>query len=84
MAAHKDQAVSYVVLRPDLDTTLARAKERIGDELKDVQAITGLYGAFAQLGELEDHVIDTSDLDPAQAAIEVRRGLDSGGYRPIS
>ncbi|MEV4313718.1 AAA family ATPase [Actinocrispum sp. NPDC049592] len=66
--------LSYVVLRPDLETTLTRARERAGRELKDVAAITGLYGAFAQLGELEDYVIDTRDLDVEQTAAEVRRG----------
>ncbi len=66
--------LSYVVLRPDLETTLTRAKERAGRELKDVEAITGLFGAFARLGELEDHVLDTRDLDVEQTAAEVRRG----------
>jgi hypothetical protein len=33
-AEHDHLAMSYVVLRPDLDTTLSRAKERVG-ELKD-------------------------------------------------
>jgi cytidylate kinase len=74
-------AVSYVVLRPDLDTTLSRAKERVGDELKNVDAITGLHAAFAQLGELEDHAIDTGGLDAEQTTAEVRRALASGEYR---
>ncbi|WP_428982965.1 AAA family ATPase [Phytohabitans maris] len=39
--------VSYVVLRPDLDTTLSRTKQRMGHELEDVGAITGLHSAFA-------------------------------------
>src|SRR5215469_15334380 len=54
--AERDQlTMSYVVLRPDLDTTLARAKERLGTELRDVDAITGLHRAFADLGALEHH-----------------------------
>ena len=72
--------MSYVVLRPDLDTTLSRAKQRVG-ELKDVDAITGLHGAFERLGDLEDHAIDTGDLDAEQTAVEVRRVLASGKYR---
>jgi cytidylate kinase len=74
-------AVSYVVLRPDLGTTLSRAEARGGHELKDVDAITGLHAAFAQLGDLERHAIDTGDLDEAQTTTEVRRVLASGQYR---
>jgi len=73
--------LSYVVLRPDLDTTLARARERNGHELKDVDAITGLYRAFAQLGDLERHAIDTGDLDAEQTRAEVQRILASGNFR---
>jgi cytidylate kinase len=81
-AAEQDRlAMSYVVLRPDLDTTLSRAKERMGDELKDVDAITGLHAAFADLGDLETHAIDTGDQDAEQTAAEVRRVLASGEHR---
>jgi cytidylate kinase len=74
--------VSYVVLRPDLGTTLARARERAGkDELKDVDAITGLHQAFAHLGDLERHAIDTKDLNAVQTTAEVRRLLASGSHR---
>ncbi|KJK34992.1 hypothetical protein UK23_43215 [Lentzea aerocolonigenes] len=73
--------VSYVVLRPNLDVTLSRARQRAGDELKNVDAITGLHGAFAQLGELEGHAIDTGGLDAEQTAAEVRRVLTAGGHR---
>jgi cytidylate kinase len=81
MAARDRLSVSYVVLRPDLDTTLARARERAGDELRDVDAITGLHGAFTRLGELEGHAVDTGDLDAVQTAAEVRRVLESGRCR---
>ncbi|MFI5912504.1 hypothetical protein [Dactylosporangium sp. NPDC051541] len=74
-------AVSYIVLRPDLETTLARARERAGRELRDVGPITGLYGAFAQLGEeLEAHVIDTSGLSAEQTCAVVRRALAAGEF----
>lgn len=80
-AADEQWTLSYVVLRPDLETTLSRAQARATGELKDVDAITGLYGAFADLGDLEPHVIDTTHLDPAQAAAEVRQAVASGAYR---
>jgi gluconate kinase len=69
--------MSYVVLRPDLTTTLAPATTRTGHELKD----TGLHAAFAQLGDLEGHAIDTAGLDAAQTAAAVQRAVMSGGYR---
>jgi cytidylate kinase len=81
-AAERDRlTMSYVVLRPDLETTLSRARERVGDELKDLAAITGLHAAFTRLDELEGHAIDTGDLDAEQTAAEVRRVLASGDYR---
>ncbi|HSK34539.1 MAG TPA: AAA family ATPase [Propionicimonas sp.] len=73
--------VTYIVLRPDLDTTLARARERVGDELKDPAAITGLHGAFETLGDLEHHALDTGHLDARQTSVEVRRAVASGAYR---
>ncbi|MEU8235311.1 AAA family ATPase [Actinoplanes sp. NPDC048967] len=80
LAGREQPKVSYVVLRPDLTTTLARATARAGHELKDIDAITGLHAAFAQLGNLEDHAIDTSDLDAAQTAAAIRRAVASGEY----
>ncbi|UGT68830.1 ATP-binding protein [Nocardia gipuzkoensis] len=81
-AADRDGlTLSYVVLRPDLDTTLSRARQRAEHELKDVEAITGLYAAFERLADLEDHAIDTGQLDAVQTAAEVRRVLASGEYR---
>ncbi|WP_370949541.1 AAA family ATPase [Amycolatopsis sp. cg5] len=73
--------LAYVVLRPSLATTLARAEERVGDELKDVDAITGLHGAFADLGVLEAHALDTGHLDATQTATEIRRLLAAGSHR---
>jgi cytidylate kinase len=81
VAERERLAVSYVVLRPDLETTLSRARERVGDELRDVDAITGMHAAFARLGDLEGHAIDTGGLDAEQTAAEVRRALASGAYR---
>jgi adenylate kinase family enzyme len=78
---HDDLAMSYIVLRPDLDTTLSRAQKRVGRELRDVDAITGLHAAFERLGDLEDHVIDSADLDAEQTTAEVRRVVASGTLR---
>jgi cytidylate kinase len=81
-AAERDElAMSYVVLRPGPDITVSRATERRGTELRDIEAITGLHAAFTRLGDLEDHVIDTGNLDAEQTAAEVRRLVVSGNYR---
>ncbi|WP_350274553.1 AAA family ATPase [Kribbella sp. HUAS MG21] len=79
-AAEGDWRMSYVVLRPDLATTLARGQARGGVELTDADALTGLHGAFADLGDLERHAIDTSRLDPERTAAEVRKAVASGDY----
>ncbi|GGL13036.1 hypothetical protein GCM10012284_54610 [Mangrovihabitans endophyticus] len=83
MAEQAELSLSYVVLRPDLDTTLSRAKQRVGDELKDVAAITGLHQAFARLGDLEHHAIDTGKLDAEQTSEAVKRAVDSAAYRLV-
>lgn len=80
-AAERDQlALSYVVLRSDLALTLDRARQRLGRELKDVSAIQGLHGAFADLGELERHVIDTSGLSVDATVAAVRHAVASGDF----
>lgn len=79
-AAEREWRMSYVVLRPDLATTLERGQARGGVELTDTEALTGLHGAFADLGELERHVIDTTRLDAAQTAAEVRKAVAEGTY----
>ncbi|BCJ56109.1 hypothetical protein Asp14428_75840 [Actinoplanes sp. NBRC 14428] len=84
VAAEDELTVSYVVLRPGLETTLTRARERAGAELRDVEAITGLHGAFARLGDLEHHAIDTGALDAAETVDEVRRAFASGEYRLVA
>ncbi|WP_433160268.1 AAA family ATPase [Kribbella sp. CA-247076] len=80
-AADEQWSLSYVVLRPDLETTLTRAQGRAAGELKDVDAITGLHAAFADLGDLERHVIDTTHLDPAATAAVVRQAVASGTHQ---
>jgi chloramphenicol 3-O-phosphotransferase len=79
-AAEGEWRMSYVVLRPDLATTLARGQARGDGELTDTDALTGLHGAFADLGELERHAIDTTGLDPVATAAEVRKAVASGDY----
>ncbi|MFI7064803.1 AAA family ATPase [Kribbella sp. NPDC050124] len=80
-AADEHWSLSYVVLRPDLDTTISRAQGRAAGELKDVEAITGLHTAFADLADLESHALDTAALTPEQTAAAVREAVAAGTHR---
>jgi predicted kinase len=64
--------LSYAVLRPSLEVALARATEREGRALKEVEPIRGLYAAFADLGDLERCVIDSTGQTPEHTAADVR------------
>ncbi|WP_394619490.1 AAA family ATPase [Lentzea sp. JNUCC 0626] len=76
-----DVPVSYVVLRPSLETTLARGMARGAGELTDASAITGMHEAFADLGPLERHVLDSGSLSTAETAVAVRRAVSAGAHR---
>ena len=58
--------VSYTVLRPDGDTCLNRARERVldsprhRDALTDEGPIRQMWDQFRHLGPIEHHVIDSS------------------------
>ncbi|GAA5159409.1 AAA family ATPase [Pseudonocardia eucalypti] len=72
----------YVVLRPDEGTTLHRATARTGvDDLTDPEPVRLLHGQFAELSELEPHVLDSSRLDAAGTCEAVLDGLGAGAYR---
>jgi chloramphenicol 3-O-phosphotransferase len=67
--------LSLVILRPSLEETFARAAAREGKALKASGPIKGLYAAFATLGALERHVLDTSG-DTVDATTErIRAGM---------
>lgn len=81
-------AVHYVVLRPSLDVTLGRAAGRAGEErvpghpaLTDEEPIRHMWDQFAALGAYEDHVLDTTALDPGQTAEVVWERLGEGALR---
>lgn len=71
----------YAVLRPDLETCLARASGRVEEPtrtpghppLTDTGPIRHLWGQFSVLGPHERHVVDTTDLD-ATSTIEALDG----------
>jgi tRNA uridine 5-carbamoylmethylation protein Kti12 len=66
----------YVVLRPHLAITLARAQARSADELTAEGPIRQLYEEFQDLGPYERHVVDNSTQAPAATAALIRRLID--------
>jgi predicted kinase len=79
-ASRAGLGLSYVVLRPTLEVALARATGREGPELREAEPIRGLYGAFADLGELERCVLDSTDQTAHQTAEEVCRRAGSARH----
>ncbi|NBH05629.1 AAA family ATPase [Amycolatopsis sp. SID8362] len=71
----------YVVLRPDLEVTLARGTARSAPELTDVEPLTGMHAAFSALGELERNVIDTTGHTIEETAEAVRQRARSAAFR---
>lgn len=72
--------LSFVVLRPKFEETFARAVAREGKELRASGAIKGLYGAFENLGALEQHAIDTTNETAEATASRVRSGVLAGRF----
>lgn len=79
----------YVVIRPDLATCLARARQRADEPPRSAGhpplAATGpirrLWQQFSDLGSHESHAIDTTVLDEHATVDAVCRARDSGGLR---
>ena len=78
-AAHAGADLAYVVLRPDRDTAVVRARDREEVPLADYPA--GLFERFGDLGPYEPYAIDTTDLDVGAVADLVRNGLADRRFR---
>jgi predicted kinase len=76
-------ALHYIVLRPALEESLRRARERSGG-LRDSAPIRDLHRQFGQLGALEKHVIDSTSLSPEQTITKINGVVRSGLARPSS
>jgi chloramphenicol 3-O-phosphotransferase len=73
-------SLHYVVLRPDEATTVTRAVARGDRALTDPEPIRSLYKQFSHVGSLGQHVLDSTELDPAATAASVVQGLKAGVY----
>ena len=70
------RAPAYAVLRPPLEVCVDRAAPRADEEV-----VAGLWHQFADLGPLEQHVVDPGALGPEEVADEVERRLSAGALR---
>jgi tRNA uridine 5-carbamoylmethylation protein Kti12 len=68
-------SVAYAVLRAPLSVCLERAGGRAGRPLDDPPVIEQLWNQFADLGPLESHALDTSNLSAEEVAALVRQRL---------
>lgn len=74
-------ALHYVVLRPDEETTVRRARARTGEHaLTDPGPVRSLHRQFLDLGPLEPHVVDSSALTAEETATLVYDGIGRGAY----
>ncbi len=79
--------VNYVVLRPDGDTCLARARGRVleaaehRDALTDEEPIRHMWDQFSDLGPIEHFVIDSSGIDPEVTTMLIQERIDTGDLR---
>ncbi|TYB43980.1 AAA family ATPase [Actinomadura chibensis] len=72
----------YIVLRPARETTLARAQARTGpDALTAEEPVLAMWDQFADLADLERHVLDTGGQSPDETLEAVRHALKSEDFR---
>jgi adenylate kinase family enzyme len=71
----------YVVLRPSAEVAMARALARTAPALVDPTPVEKMYRELADLGPLEHHVVDSTDLDLDETVEEVVARLVAGSLR---
>ena len=73
-------ALYYVILRPSLEITLARAQSRSSGALVEEGPLRHMHQAFQDLGIYENHVLDNSNQNAAETAHLIERRIDEGGF----
>ena len=71
----------YIVLRPASEVSVFRAQNRGGNQLVDAEVIGDLHRQFTGLGDLEQHVIETTAHEPAETLQAVQARLSDGSAR---
>jgi hypothetical protein len=75
-----ERGVTYVVLRPSLDATVHRATHRGEHPLQDLDVVRQMHDYFADLGEFERHVVDSTDLSPEETSVRIRGLIEAGTH----
>jgi cytidylate kinase len=78
-AARIGVALDYVVLRPALEIAVVRARDRHVGPLADYPP--NIFEGFANLGALENHVIDNSAVAESEVIARIEAGLATGRFR---
>jgi chloramphenicol 3-O-phosphotransferase len=73
--------VRYIILRPALQTTIARAVERQPGALVNPEIVGKMWRDFAHLGPYESHVIDTTMHTLDESVATIRAALAAGDLR---
>lgn len=74
---HPDVLLHYVALRPRREVTLRRAQRRTAAAaLTDEVPVLSMWDQFADLAELEAHVLDTSQQLPETSAALIVEGIE--------
>lgn len=71
----------YVLLLPELQTTLERATTRATPALTDPEPVRIMWRQFASSDGLEPYRLDTTSWSTEQTVDELKRGLASGRFR---
>ena len=81
-ARHGHPPFDYIVLRPTRAVALDRAQRRtVPDALVDEAPILSMWDQFSDLGDLERHVIDTTQHRPDDTLRAVLNAIASGRYQ---
>lgn len=70
----------YVIIRPDLTTTLRRATGRGSGALTDPEPIQTLHSQFDRPSAYEDHTLDSSELTAQDTARAILDGVENGSF----
>jgi 8-oxo-dGTP pyrophosphatase MutT (NUDIX family) len=76
--AARNVRVRYLVIRAERETALARVRER--DGTVEVSGAEVMWDQFADLGELEPHVV-SGEGDPVEVVARCKTALADGGLR---
>ncbi|OBH15867.1 ATP-binding protein [Mycolicibacter terrae] len=80
-AGHPNSRLHYIVLRPNRVVTLTRAKGRTApNALLDAEPILAMWDQFADLNDLEHHVIDTSQQSADDTLKAVATAVPTGRF----